>query len=149
MNPAVSAIAAVSTVELSISQETEFAARASWQVSQAASFTPQRARIAHEFTISPSNQGPDISTNTVTTDQETTPQGQLAVQTSSEPDSVVQKPTRQKPTPQMANSIVQQYDQNSDGEISVAELGEAGQDFAADELTIEELAKIGQEFANN
>jgi Ca2+-binding EF-hand superfamily protein len=64
-------------------------------------------------------------------------------------DSVVQKPTRQKPTPQMANSIVQQYDQNSDGEISVAELGEAGQDFAADELTIEELAKIGQEFANN
>lgn len=40
----------------------------------------------------------------------------------------------------MANSIVQQYDQNSDGEISVAELGEAGQDFAADELTIEEFA---------
>jgi hypothetical protein len=132
-----------------LSGETDFAARATWDTAAAVPVATNSARLAHEFTISPSNQGPDVSTNTVATDQETTPQGQLAVQTSSEADSVVQKPTRQKPTPQMANSIVQQYDQNSDGEISVAELGEAGQDFAADELTIEELAKIGQEFANN
>jgi hypothetical protein len=53
------------------------------------------------------------------------------------------------PSSQTVTPIVEQYDQNDDGDVSVEELGEAGQDFAADELTIEELAEIGQEFAND
>lgn len=53
------------------------------------------------------------------------------------------------PSSQTVTPIVEQYDRNDDGDVSVEELGEAGQDFAADELTIEELAEIGQEFAND
>jgi len=75
--------------------------------------------------------------------QQITLQGQgQTVQASSESPPPV-------PSSQTVTPIVEQYDQNDDGDISVEELGEAGQDFAADELTIEELAEIGQEFAND
>jgi hypothetical protein len=45
-------------------------------------------------------------------------------------------------------SVVDEYDTDGDGEISVVELGQAGQDYAAGKLTITELGKIGGNFAS-
>lgn len=133
-------IAAVSTTRIEISEETEFAARGTWETDSGVIDGPSTpaARLNHEFTVSPSNQGQAISTSTVTTTQQTTSQSQT-----------VQSLPEHEKLPVPAAPTVGQYDQNDDGDISVEELGEAGQDFAADELTIEELAEIGQEFAND
>jgi hypothetical protein len=45
-------------------------------------------------------------------------------------------------------SPVDKYDANNDGEISIIELGQAGQAFASGELTITELGEVGAAFAS-
>jgi hypothetical protein len=45
-------------------------------------------------------------------------------------------------------SVVDEYDTDNDGTISITELGVAGADFARGELTITELGRIGAEFAS-
>jgi len=45
-------------------------------------------------------------------------------------------------------SVVDEYDSNDDGTISITELGAAGADFASGELTITELGRLGAEFAS-
>jgi hypothetical protein len=45
-------------------------------------------------------------------------------------------------------SVVDEYDTDNDGTISITELGAAGADFASGELTITELGRIGAEFAS-
>jgi hypothetical protein len=45
-------------------------------------------------------------------------------------------------------SVVDEYDTNNDGDISIVELGQAGQDFASGELTIGKLGEIGAAFAS-
>jgi hypothetical protein len=45
-------------------------------------------------------------------------------------------------------SVVDEYDANNDGEISIIELGQAGQDFASGELTIGKLGEVGAAFAS-
>jgi hypothetical protein len=42
-------------------------------------------------------------------------------------------------------SVVDEYDTDNDGTISITELGVAGADFARGELTITELGRIGAE----
>jgi hypothetical protein len=42
--------------------------------------------------------------------------------------------------------IVDEYDADNDGEISISELGTAGTDFLAGDLSITELGRIGQRF---
>jgi len=46
------------------------------------------------------------------------------------------------------DSVVDEYDANNDGEISIIELGQAGQAFASGELTITELGEVGAAFAS-
>ena len=46
-------------------------------------------------------------------------------------------------------SVVDKYDSNDDGTISITELGVAGADFARGELTITELGRLGAEFASS
>ena len=46
------------------------------------------------------------------------------------------------------DSVVDKYDANNDGEISIVELGQAGQAFASGELTITELGEVGAAFAS-
>jgi hypothetical protein len=46
------------------------------------------------------------------------------------------------------DSIVDEYDANNDGDISITELGQAGRAFASGELTITELGEIGTAFAS-
>jgi hypothetical protein len=45
-------------------------------------------------------------------------------------------------------SPVDEYDANNDGDISIIELGQAGQAFASGELTITELGEVGAAFAS-
>jgi hypothetical protein len=45
-------------------------------------------------------------------------------------------------------SVVDEYDTDNDGTISITELGAAGADFASGELTITQLGRIGAEFAS-
>jgi hypothetical protein len=45
-------------------------------------------------------------------------------------------------------SVVDEYDTDNDGDISITELGAAGADFASGELTITELGRLGTEFAS-
>jgi hypothetical protein len=45
-------------------------------------------------------------------------------------------------------SVVDEYDTNNDGTISITELGAAGADFASGELTITELGRLGAAFAS-
>jgi hypothetical protein len=45
-------------------------------------------------------------------------------------------------------SVVDEYDTDNDGTISITELGAAGADFASGELTITELGRLGAEFAS-
>jgi len=45
-------------------------------------------------------------------------------------------------------SVVDEYDSNDDGTISITELGAAGADFASGELSITELGRLGAEFAS-
>ena len=45
-------------------------------------------------------------------------------------------------------SIVDEFDEDGNGDISITELGQAGQAFASGELTITELGKIGAAFAS-
>jgi len=47
-----------------------------------------------------------------------------------------------------SESPVDKYDANNDGEISIIELGQAGQAFASGELTITELGGVGAAFAS-
>ena len=47
-----------------------------------------------------------------------------------------------------SESPVDKYDANNDGEISIIELGQAGQAFASGELTITELGEVGAAFAS-
>ena len=46
------------------------------------------------------------------------------------------------------NPLVDKYDSNNDGEISIIELGQAGQALASGELTIIELGEVGVAFAS-
>jgi hypothetical protein len=45
-------------------------------------------------------------------------------------------------------SVVDEYDTDNDGTISITELGAAGADFASGELSITELGRLGAEFAS-
>jgi hypothetical protein len=45
-------------------------------------------------------------------------------------------------------SVVDEYDTDNDGTISITELGAAGADFARGELSITELGRLGAEFAS-
>jgi hypothetical protein len=47
-----------------------------------------------------------------------------------------------------AESPVERYDTDGNGNIDIIELGQAGQDFASGELTITELGEVGQAFAS-
>ena len=47
-----------------------------------------------------------------------------------------------------SESPVDKYDANNDGEISIIELGQAGQAFASGELTITEFGEVGVAFAS-
>ena len=46
-------------------------------------------------------------------------------------------------------SVVERYDTDNDGNISITELGAAGADFASGELSITELGEIGAAFASS
>ncbi len=46
-------------------------------------------------------------------------------------------------------SVVERYDTDNDGNISITELGAAGSDFASGELSITELGEIGAAFASS
>jgi hypothetical protein len=43
---------------------------------------------------------------------------------------------------------VDEFDEDGNGDISITELGQAGQAFASGELTITELGKVGAAFAS-
>ena len=45
-------------------------------------------------------------------------------------------------------SVVDKYDANNDGDVSIIELGQAGQAFASGELSITELGEVGAAFAS-
>ena len=47
------------------------------------------------------------------------------------------------------DSIVDEYDANNDGDISITELGTAGADFLAGDLSITELGRLGQRFLDD
>jgi hypothetical protein len=46
-------------------------------------------------------------------------------------------------------SVVERYDTDNDGNISITELGNAGKEFALGNITITELGKVGQAFARS
>jgi hypothetical protein len=48
-----------------------------------------------------------------------------------------------------STSVVDEYDTNNDGTISITELGRGGADFASGELSITELGKLGAAFASS
>jgi PKD repeat protein len=60
--------------------------------------------------------------------------------TTTQPVSVVPESESESP--------VDEYDANNDSEISIIELGQAGQAFASGELTITELGEVGAAFAS-
>jgi hypothetical protein len=50
--------------------------------------------------------------------------------------------------PEEPQSVVDRYDTDGNGEITITELGQAGADFARGELTITELGQLGAAFAS-
>jgi hypothetical protein len=50
--------------------------------------------------------------------------------------------------PQQPQSVVDEYDTDGSGDITITELGRAGADFARGELTITELGRLGAAFAS-
>jgi outer membrane protein assembly factor BamB len=148
--------------------------RASGSVSTRASYDPQVASATiQSVTVNGASTNPTISQATVTgstvtvgdvgTDATVTITEKLTVASSSATgiaheitgevtvggsETTEVDPVSVTVTVAEPQSVVDEYDTDNDGTISITELGAAGADFASGELTITELGRLGAAFAS-